>query len=109
MTAIVLLYQGGQPVAVDDIWIPITAALTVLLAVMGGTWTLGKAMSAQNDKIRGLAEEIVRLRSDIEHRFERLDDRHHNTVSQREWYKWIDRFRRGNPNLDVPAPYQEEG
>lgn len=89
-------------------WLPVGAVGGLIVAVIGATWTVGSFMRSQEKKLQDLDTSIRSLRTEIDHKFERLEDRHRSVVSHTEFYRWIDRLRRSNPSLQIPAPYDED-
>lgn len=98
----------AEAVNIVDSWVPIGAVGVLIASVVGATWTVGSFMRSQEKKLQDLDTSVRQLRTDIEHRFERMEDRGASIVTHREWYRWIERFRDANPTLKVPTPYEAD-
>jgi len=108
-----------EPGNVLEAWIPVGAALTGLVALLGAVLTFTRFMRSQETKIDSLGRDLKEaqtamhaalneLRVEMNHRFERLDDRDETYLKRREFYDWVERFRQGNPQQHVPSPFIPE-
>lgn len=93
---------------IADSWLPVGAVGVLVASVVGATWTVGSFMRSQEKKLQDLDASIGKLRADIEHRFERMEDRSNSILTHREFWRWVERFRNENPTLKVPTPYEAE-
>lgn len=103
--------QGGN---VLESWIPVGAALTGVVALLGAAITFLRFMRAQEAKIdslgndlkanqTGLHNELAALRAEMNHKFERLDDKNQSYVRHREIMSWVERLRAANPTINVTS------
>lgn len=110
------LVQSGN---VLESWVPVGAALTGIVALLGATVTFLRFMRSQETKIDNLGNdlkanqaelhnELAALRAEMNHKFERLDDKNQTYVRQRELLAWIERLREANPTSKIPPFFQLE-
>lgn len=100
-----------------DSWITVGAAATLFVAVIGGLLTFFRFMRTQEGKIDRIAADVkenqqiinaqlLAIRTEMSHRFERLDDQNSAFVKQREMYTWIDLLRELNPTHNIPSLFR---
>lgn len=107
---------GLQTGNVLEAWIPVGAALTGIVALLGAAITFLRFMRSQESKIDALGSdlksnqanlhnELAALRAEMNHKFERLDDKNQSYVRHREFLGWIERLREANPDMKIPSVF----
>ena len=110
---------GLVPENLMDDWLPLGTVAAVVVAVVGFLWTamqfmrrierkhdaLTNDIAKNRDDIRA---EIAALRTDMQHRFERLEDHTQVYLRQRDFAAWVDRLRDSSPALKVPSAFDAD-
>ena len=104
-----LIIDGVSGTSVSSLWVPGSVLAATLLVLLPAVWKVSRYLrdmeQANKDTSAKIGSDLTELRHYVERRFDKIETHRHDCVSIHEFARWVAKFRRDNPAVQIPDPF----